>query len=149
MLLKKQCANCNSYYSYDVDTCPNCQKAGCQPQYKRLAIERLLLILTLGFVGGLVSATKDSSGDAFASGAGITILAIISFYFLYHYFGKNDGGFGWISDKYAYKIPEHAKTNFSFSRFFSEILYFIIILVVLAIGFGILALWQWARKKSG
>jgi hypothetical protein len=149
MLLKKQCSNCKTYYSYEVDTCPNCAKAGCQPQYKRLAIERLLLILTLGFVGGLVSLIKDGTSDAFASGAGITILVILSFYFLYHYFGRNDGGFGWILDKYDYDIPEYAKTNFSFGRFFSEILYFIVIVVVLAIGFGIVELWQWANKKGG
>jgi hypothetical protein len=106
-------------------------------------------MLTLALTGGLVSAIKEGTSDAFATGAGITMAVLISFYFLYHYFGKNDGGFGWVSDKFYYDIPAFAKTGFSFGRFFSEILYFVVIVVVLAIGFGIVALWQWAHKKSG
>lgn len=147
MFLKKQCNNCNSYYSYDAGNCPYCGKVGIQIHYKRVAIERLLVMVTLGLLAGLVCAIemKDSGGF----GLGIFVLiGIISIYSLYYYFGRDGNMFGWISDKFDSNIPEYAKHNFSFGNVFSEILYFIVIFVLASIGFGIVALWQWLKAKE-
>ena len=119
MLLKKQCSKCNSYYSYDANNCPNCGSDNCRTPYKRLAVERLLVMITLGFVAGLAFAIdlKDIGGLGFGIFA---LIGIISIYSLYYYFGRDGNMFGWISDKFDYDIPEYANHNFSFGNCFQK-----------------------------